>query len=744
MSRRTEEVATSVLREYLSRKGLKKTRAALDEELPRTQNSISSRDELRAVLHLESLYKENKLAEEPLKTYLELMIKHFLEDSGKHKTVKMTGDQNAESSRLFTKGHLKKAAVSSSLAVYDISDEESGGSCAVSETSHAISCRDKDSTAPSQKPVYLKSSRDKSKKADIHLKRSSFSSDDEVKNTKENNLEITKISDSPNELRSTASEAGRPKSSRIVRGMMSGPIASSQEDSLKKRSQRRPSATHYSAQTKNDPEMNGKTEEPLNDAALNPALQLGKEFSTKLLASTPSRNPAPNSTAKQDKQPRSRAETADSTRDAYNNFKLKFALEAEQEKQQKPRGMHEPSSKRKMTVSGVNDKGSHVDDMKLDDVEEDLLAADSIGIPEVITRNRVQMEERPIDLQQAVELKNLLFGSPLRCFSEEWKIQSFTFCNTEHLKYGFVQKKGGPCGVLAAVQACLLKNLLFGKDSDIRWALHPSDIVRTNCLYRAIADILWRAGDCKQAVVTLSSGRQQFTPAGKYKADGILESLILYSFKKFDDLLTFLQQNINQFERGPFGCILLTVSSVLSRSIDLVQKDFDVPTNCLIGAHAYCTQELVNLILGGKAVSNVFNDIVELDSGNGNSTVLKGVPSRSDIGFLSLFEHYSVCQVGSYLKTPKYPIWVVCSESHFSVLFCAKKDLVSDWRAERRFDLYYYDGLANQQEEIRLTVDTSGNYVEDEDNDLVPPLEFCIRTKWKGAVVDWNGTDPIL
>ncbi|KAG9466142.1 hypothetical protein GDO78_017146, partial [Eleutherodactylus coqui] len=135
-----------------------------------------------------------------------------------------------------------------------------------------------------------------------------------------------------------------------------------------------------------------------------------------------------------------------------------------------------------------------------------------------------------------------------------------------------------------------------------------------------------------------------------------------------------------------------------------VQKDFDVPTNCLIGAHAYCTQELVNLILTGRAVSNVFNDVMELDSGKGNLTILKGISHRSDIGFLSLFEHYNVCQVGSYLKTPKYPIWVVCSESHFSVLFCLKKELISDWKAERRFDLYYYDGLANQQEEIRLTV----------------------------------------
>ncbi|XP_013914679.1 PREDICTED: protein FAM188B-like [Thamnophis sirtalis] len=95
---------------------------------------------------------------------------------------------------------------------------------------------------------------------------------------------------------------------------------------------------------------------------------------------------------------------------------------------------------------------------------------------------------------------------------------------------------------------------------------------------------------------------------------------------------------------------------------------------------------------------------MELDSGNGNITILKGIAGRSNIGLLSLFEHYDVCQVGCYLKTPRFPIWVVCSESHFSVLFCLRKDLLGDWRTERRFDLYYYDGLANQQEEIRLTI----------------------------------------
>lgn len=58
-------------------------------------------------------------------------------------------------------------------------------------------------------------------------------------------------------------------------------------------------------------------------------------------------------------------------------------------------------------------------------------------------------------------------------------------------------------------------------------------------------------------------------------------------------------------------------------------------------------------------------------------------------------------KVGAYLKTPRYPIWLLCSESHFSVLFGLQRELLA---SQDQFDLYYYDGLANQQEEIRLTV----------------------------------------
>ncbi len=73
----------------------------------------------------------------------------------------------------------------------------------------------------------------------------------------------------------------------------------------------------------------------------------------------------------------------------------------------------------------------------------------------------------------------------------------------------------------------------------------------------------------------------------------------------------------------------------------------DEPTNKLMGMHGYCTQDMVNLFTTGEARSNVFNDTVELDSGGGPTTVLKGISGRSDVGLLSLFEHYKSCQVAT-------------------------------------------------------------------------------------------------
>ncbi|KAM6314614.1 putative ubiquitin carboxyl-terminal hydrolase MINDY-4 [Aegotheles albertisi] len=747
-----EEVAASLVREFLSRKGLKKTITTMDQELPRSALSINNRNELRNVLHLHSLYKQNKAKENPLKTLLEIVTHYFLERRGASRSINSSSALSVQSK-------------SSTSHPPDFSDEDHArGSATVPDESliQAYRCdveNPPDKILPSRKHLH------KSEKCHSGTIYNSHLPSDGDKKLKDSQEDL-KASTTSEELKYTVKEKPRPRSGLIVRGMMAGPVASSPEDLQKRKLSKRSTSISSTAQLKGEEHEEGVPSTGFPESKGFSA-QVNVEFASKTVSSSHTSSASeklrniPKDTddsfaellSERERSKTEERKSVSSFGTDSNEKSLKVSAPrrhsgAGREKRERSLKKNESrlSGHRKSPTSTCYKEDQMKDVLELVDVEDEETTGEVIKNPDLSTLYMLQVVSKAIDISLAKELKNLLFGSSLSCFSEEWKIQSFTFNNIPQLKYGIVQKKGGPCGVLAAVQACVLQQLIFSdsnRNKDTR-CLQPSEVHRTKCLTMAIADILWRAGGNEKAIVALPSGRQQFTPIGKYKADGILETLILHSATRYEDLIAFLQQNIHQFEIGPCGCILLTVSVILSRSINLVRNDFDVLTNRLIGSHGYCTQELVNLLLTGKAVSNVFNNVIELDSGNGNITILKGITSRSDIGLLSLFEHYDVCQVGCYLKSPKYPIWLVCSESHFSVLFCLEKDLLGDWKTEQRFDLYYYDGLANQEEEIRLTVDTTQMYAEDKENDLTPPLEHCIRTKWQGAVIDWNGTEPIL
>ncbi|XP_032858752.2 probable ubiquitin carboxyl-terminal hydrolase MINDY-4 isoform X2 [Tyto alba] len=743
-----EEVAASL--------GLKKTITTMDRELPRSALSINNRNELRNILHLHCLYKQNKAKENPLKTLLEIITNYFLEHCGTFRSISSSSALSAPQSK------------SSPSHPPDFLDEDHvHGSAIMPDESKTQVYRYNvenplDKILPSRKHQHKN---EKCHTGTIHNSHLPSDGDKKLKDSQED-LKAATISE---ELKSTAKEKPRPRSGLFVRGMMAGPVASLPEDPQKRRLSKRSTSISSTAQLKGEEHEENYLSVPSTDfqESKGSATQLNMEFASKTMSSSHTSSDSEklrnipkdtdDSLAKLlSERERSKTEERKSVLSFgidSNEKSLKVSAPhrhsgAIREKSERSLKKNETqlSGHRKSPASTGYKEDQMKDVLELVDVEDEETTGEVSRNTDLSTLYMLQVVSKAIDISLAKELKNLLFGSSLCCFSEEWKIQSFTFNNIPQLKYGIVQKKGGPCGVLAAVQACVLQQLIFAdsnRNKDTR-CLQPSEVHRTKCLTMAIADILWRAGGNEKAIIALPSGRQQFTPIGKYKADGILETLILHSARRYEDLIVFLQQNIHQFEIGPCGCILLTVSVILSRSISLVRNDFDVLTNRLIGSHGYCTQELVNLLLTGKAVSNVFNNEIELDSGNGNITILKGITSRSDIGLLSLFEHYDVCQVGCYLKTPKYPIWLVCSESHFSVLFCLEKDLLGDWKTEQRFDLYYYDGLANQEEEIRLTVDTTQMCAEEKENDLTPPLEHCIRTKWQGAVIDWNGTEPIL
>ncbi|KAG7396018.1 hypothetical protein PHYBOEH_002890 [Phytophthora boehmeriae] len=346
-------------------------------------------------------------------------------------------------------------------------------------------------------------------------------------------------------------------------------------------------------------------------------------------------------------------------------------------------------------------------------------------------------------------VQQLLFGASKKTFSSHWEEQGFAFSTVRDLQYGLVQHQGGPCGILAVVQGYVLRFLLQSMPVD--WK-NPGVPHQERALAQALTHILWQAArasrgagntrtECVIAVRDNTNGQRRFMSGYKL--------LVASTEEQTKQMLT---ANLPQFmESMGSGLVQFVVSVLLTKGVDVIKGEMDQGMGGqLIGAHDYCTQDIVNLLLCGYACSNVFNGKQVLEGGSSEDTiVLRGVSSQSVVGFLSLFEAYQNLVVGSYLKQPRFNIWVVCSESHYSVLFVADRDALEDQAlADRRtVDLLYYDGLANQDEEIRLSVDTLAlpdQSATASHKDLVPPLNLVIRTKWPRASVDWNGVEPHL
>lgn len=103
------------------------------------------------------------------------------------------------------------------------------------------------------------------------------------------------------------------------------------------------------------------------------------------------------------------------------------------------------------------------------------------------------------------------------------------------LGFGLMQHKGGPCGVLAVVQAFLLAHLLHrSTDGSSSGWQNPRDSQRKASLAWALSTIIWQAGKGSRAgaVVALASEGGVGSPG--VKSDGVTERVQVYSFDDYE------------------------------------------------------------------------------------------------------------------------------------------------------------------------------------------------------------------
>ncbi|XP_069504508.1 ubiquitin carboxyl-terminal hydrolase MINDY-3 isoform X2 [Ambystoma mexicanum] len=275
-------------------------------------------------------------------------------------------------------------------------------------------------------------------------------------------------------------------------------------------------------------------------------------------------------------------------------------------------------------------------------------------------------------------LVNLVWGktTSMDTIFSRWT-QGFVFSQSEST--ALEQFEGGPCAVIAPVQAFLLKNSLFNSQKP-NWrechvtCLREKTSEETASLPESTAETSQL--DQPAALAAEELGFERF--------HALIHKRIFQSFTEFKDAVW----DQHSMWINKCGVLLFLYSVILTKGIENIKNEIeDVEEPLIDPLYGHGSQSLINLLLTGHAVSNVWDGDREC-----SGMKLFGVRNQASVGFLTLMEALRYCKVGSYLKCPKHPIWLLGSETHLTVFFTKEMTVVApespSAQARRVFQTY--------------------------------------------------------
>jgi hypothetical protein len=132
-----------------------------------------------------------------------------------------------------------------------------------------------------------------------------------------------------------------------------------------------------------------------------------------------------------------------------------------------------PTSSSIATGATASSSASFVsDNVSIVDTNETITSV--VSTPWLLSSDSADAAADDDDDGSLAKARALLFGSDGQCSDldvQRWHAQGFAFADTSDCTFGLTQAYGGPCGVLAPVQAFVLKELLFGDHAVATWPL---------------------------------------------------------------------------------------------------------------------------------------------------------------------------------------------------------------------------------------------------------------------------------
>ncbi|TPP56413.1 Ubiquitin carboxyl-terminal hydrolase MINDY-3 [Fasciola gigantica] len=116
--------------------------------------------------------------------------------------------------------------------------------------------------------------------------------------------------------------------------------------------------------------------------------------------------------------------------------------------------------------------------------------------------------------------------------------------------------------------------------------------------------------------------------------------------------------------QSKYGVLCFLYSVLINYGLESLRHGMADDADTLIDpVHGHASQCLINLLISGQATPYLFDG-----ERNVSGITLTGILKQPRTGFLTLFEALHYCESGWYLKNPSYPIWILGSETHFTVL----------------------------------------------------------------------------
>jgi len=284
-------------------------------------------------------------------------------------------------------------------------------------------------------------------------------------------------------------------------------------------------------------------------------------------------------------------------------------------------------------------------------------------------------------------IKTLVFGDGVKeAVFDRW-LQPFTFSAKEPT--ALLQNAGGPCAVLAPIQAFIIKRCLQNKVPNIT-NLTPESV--NHLLRGAMCDILLQCREEETSPLVLarvtrdvadvlqvsqeneesSSKRMKHSSHALVDVDTFHTCLTVESFGTAKNLSNYLEDNFCEIFGTKYDILSFLYSVVLTKGPNsIISERQDMEESLIDPVHGHGSQSLINLLLTGSATQNVFDGIRDLCG-----LQLNGISSQSDVGFLSYLECLRYLEVGKFLKSPQWPVWLLGSETHLTVLFSQDMELV--------------------------------------------------------------------